>query len=79
MAYDDERIAHELEQTAQGYSYYGNSLYVALDIPVATDADKRMLHRYLHGSELSTDRIRLQDLAIRIRQQRHGAGKGGEE
>ena len=73
MAYDDNQIAHELEQTALGNSYYGNSLYVALDMPVATDADKRMLHRYLHGSELDTDFMRLQDLAIRIRQQRHGA------
>jgi hypothetical protein len=73
MGYDDERIAQELEQTAQGCAYYGNALYVAMDIPVADEADKRMLHRYLHGSELLTDRFLLQDLAIKIRKQRHGA------
>ena len=75
MAYDEKQIAHELDQTALGHSYYGNSLYVALDMPVADKADKEMLHRYLHGSELLTDRYVLQQLAIKIRQQRHGAGE----
>lgn len=67
MRYNEERIAQQLEQTALGNSYYGNSLYVALDMPVADENDKRMLHRYLHGSELLTDRIKLQELAIKIR------------
>lgn len=67
MKYDHIQIAKELEVTANGDSYYGNSLYVALDLPWATEKDKQMLHRYLHGSELSTDRFRLLDLAILTR------------
>lgn len=67
MTYNEETIAYELDEIALGNSYYGNSLYVALDMPVADENDKRMLHRYLHGSELLTDRIKLQVLAIKIR------------
>jgi hypothetical protein len=65
--YDHKRIADELDATANGDSYYGNALYVALDLPWATYNDKAMLHRYLHGSELKTDRHRLQDFAILTR------------
>lgn len=65
--YDNVQIAKELEATANGESYYGNALYVALDLPWATANDKAMLHRYLHGSELKTDRHRLQDFAILTR------------
>lgn len=64
--YNEKRIAWELERTAMGDGYYGNSLYVALDMPQATKADKDMLHRYLHGSNLVIDHVRLQDLALRI-------------
>jgi hypothetical protein len=65
--YDHKQIAKELEATANGDSYYGNALYVALDLPWTTQNDKSMLHRYLHGSELKTDRNRLQDFAILTR------------
>ena len=65
--YDHKQIAKELEATANGDAYYGNSLYVALDLPWTTQNDKSMLHRYLLGSELKTDRNRLQDFAILTR------------
>jgi hypothetical protein len=67
MNYDAQRIAQELDQTAQGYSYYGNALYVAMGMPGVTDDERRMLHRYMNGSELTTDRLRLQELAIKLR------------
>jgi hypothetical protein len=67
MKYDHNQIAKELEATASGCSYYGNALYVAIDLPWATQKHKEMLHRYLHGSELSSDRFTLQDFAILTR------------
>lgn len=67
MAYDNKQIANELQATAQGNTYYGNALYVALDFPFLTRNDRDCIHRYLHGSELSSDRFRLQDIAILIK------------
>jgi hypothetical protein len=67
MKYDHTQIAKELEATANGDSYYGNALYVAMDMPWTTQKHKEMLHRYLHGSELSSDRFMLQDFAILTR------------
>ena len=64
--YNSAKIAKELQATADGNSYYGNALYVALDHPEATKNDKQMIMRYLYGSELLADRFRLQDLAIKI-------------
>jgi hypothetical protein len=67
MKYDHTQIAKELEVTANGDSYYGNALYVALDLPWTTQKHKEMLQRYLHGSELLSDRFTLQDFAILTR------------
>lgn len=67
MGYDLKRIAFELDATANGISYYGNALYVALDLPEITAKEKSMLNRYLYGSELSNDRFLLQELAIKLR------------
>ena len=62
--YDHQQIAKELEATANGESYYGNALYVAMELPWTSANDRQMLQRYLHGSELLSDRMRLQDFAI---------------
>lgn len=64
--YNLKRIGWELERTAMGDGYYGNALYVALDIPGVTEKDRQLLHRYLTGGEMKTDHIALQDLAMRI-------------
>lgn len=64
--YNNKRIAWELERTAMGDGYYGNALYVAMDMAQTTQTDREMLHRYLHGSNLTTDHVKLQDLAMRI-------------
>lgn len=67
MSYDHKKIADELEATAQGQSYFGNALYVAIELPWTTKNDRAMLHRYMHGSELLSDRTRLQEFAILTR------------
>ena len=68
MTYDPARIAHELTETALGNSYYGNSLYVALDLPCITNNDRDCIIRWLYGSELIQDKFRLQEIAITIRE-----------
>jgi hypothetical protein len=65
--YDNIQIANELEAIALGHTYFGNALYVAMDFPWTTKNDRDMLARYLYGSELKTDRPRLQDFAILTR------------
>ena len=64
--YNNKRIAWELERTAMGDGYYGNALYVAMDMAQTTQTDREVLHRYMHGSNLKTDHVKLQDLAMRI-------------
>lgn len=66
MSYNHQQIGLELQKTAAGDSYYGNALYVALDMPELSSEEKDVLHRYLHGSELTTDRMRLQEIAIKV-------------
>lgn len=68
MKYDKHQIAKELKATALNEAYYGNALYVAMDIPSLTKDDRIVLKRYLRGSGaiLATDHIRLQEIAMRI-------------
>lgn len=67
MKYDLHQIAKELDLTANGESYYGNALYVAMDLPFITKNDKACLMRYLYRGELSSDRFKLQDIATIVR------------
>ena len=71
--YDEARIAHELRLTASGQSYYGNALYVALDIPciTASPEHKTAIQRYLRGTQIATDHIRLQEAAMMIATNTH--------
>jgi hypothetical protein len=64
--YNDNRIAWELARTAMGDGYYGKALYEAMDMPQTTKNDREVLHRYMCGSNLKTDHVKLQDLAMRI-------------
>lgn len=66
MQYDRKQIAKELQATAQGDAYYGNALYVARDLPETTANDKQCLTRWMHGTQTSDDRFRLQDIVINI-------------
>lgn len=61
------KLSNKLNAIASGESFYGNALYQAIELDdILTTEDKRMLHRYMHGSELTADRFRLQDLVIKL-------------
>ena len=62
------QLHDKLQAVAQGDSFYGEALYEALEHPLTTKNDKSMLMRYLYGSELTSDRMRLQELAIYIQE-----------
>lgn len=62
------KLHNKLQAIAQGESFYGQALYDALEHPITTKNDKSMLMRYLYGSELTNDRMRLQDLSICIQE-----------
>ena len=64
--YTPQKIADELTKTALGESYHWSSLYDAMDFPCVNDDDKRCLYRYMDGSELNTDHVKLQDIALKI-------------
>lgn len=66
--YDNRRIAKELRLTASGQSYYGNALYVAMDMPeiVAAPEQRHAILRYLNGTQICTDHIWLQEAAMLI-------------
>lgn len=66
MAYTLRQICDELQATAEGKAYYGNALYVARDIPGVTDDERNMLSRWLDGSQVGRDRMRLQDMVVRL-------------
>lgn len=68
MSYDLNAIARELDQTASGYSYHGNALYVARDLPELSREDKLCLTRWLLGANTAIDGLHLQDIAIKLRE-----------
>lgn len=71
--YSHERIAWELDATASGAAYYGSALRAAKDFPFVTCAERIVLDRYATGHEYASDRMVLQEIAIRIRE------KGNEQ
>lgn len=56
------QIAFEIDMTAQGNAYYGNSLLVALDIPELSSEDKTILKWALKGNYNHS----LQNVALNI-------------
>ena len=66
--YTLKAIAYELEQTALGKAYYGNSLRVAKDIKGLSSNDISLLERFLTGREdkSGADFHALQALAVKI-------------
>jgi hypothetical protein len=73
--YNHVKIANELDATASGSTYHGNTLHDALELPWATHNDKAMLGRYMYGSELLSDRLKLQEFAILTRNKGEGFTK----
>lgn len=71
MKYDNTKIAQELQDTALGIGYHGNALRVAKDFSCLTAEDRSILDAYLTGRHDRTvfdRRMRLQDIAIKIRE-----------
>jgi hypothetical protein len=60
------KLSDKLNAIANDDCFYGESLYAAYESEIANEIDKRVLSRYMHGSQLSLDRFHLQDLAIRF-------------
>lgn len=66
MTYNIKKIAHELDETARGLAYYGNALYVAMDIPGMSQSERLCIQAHLHGTDTASDGWRLQRIAIRL-------------
>jgi hypothetical protein len=66
--YDRQQIAKELRLTATGQYYFGNALYVAKDMPeiIAAPEQRHAILRFLSGSQICSDHIRLQEAAMLI-------------
>ncbi|MDD2741264.1 MAG: hypothetical protein PHV02_03265 [Rhodocyclaceae bacterium] len=64
--YDNRAIAAELAATALGQAYYGNALYVAVDMPGLSEDERLCLKRWLDGGQNRGDGFRLQDISIKI-------------
>lgn len=62
------RIAWEIEQTALGNAFFGNSLYVARDVPGLSDEQREILTRFATGAQQGTDHVTLQSVANRLRE-----------
>lgn len=71
-------IAAELDAIALNNGFSGNALRVAKDIPGVNDADRAVLDRFATGLERTTDHIRLQDLANRIRMNARASAPSAE-
>jgi len=59
-------LSQRLFDLAQGFYFDGAALRLAHESDIVTEAEKRVLSRYMHGAELSADRFRLQDIAIKL-------------
>ena len=77
---DIETLCECLIHTSQGLSFTPASLATARNLPEITSLEQRVLDRYLSGGHTYGDKLRLQNLALRIRtiyrSQTAGARKG---
>ena len=61
------KLSHKLQDISDGNYFDGAALWEAYNLDhTTTENDIRVLSRYMHGAELSSDRFRLQDLAIQL-------------
>jgi len=67
--YTNQKISKELKMTAKGEAYYGNALYVAMDIPLVRDNEeyRQVIIRYMTGKDLlGGDHCTLQEIANKL-------------
>jgi len=63
------KLSDKLHAIASGSCFYGEALWTAYESEnITTENDKRLISRYMHGSELMSDYFDMQDLANRFAQ-----------
>ena len=60
-------LAECLDEIAAGRAWYGSSLAEAIEKPYLSAVEKAVLRRYLNGSHTGVDHVKLQDIALAIR------------
>ena len=76
--YNLKQIANEIQATAEGRAFYGNALFVAMDLPFLTAEDKNIIDLYQtgqnrkYGMDSTALRMRLQDIVVKIRRESEG-------
>jgi hypothetical protein len=61
-------LSERLSDLACGNYFDGAALREAYESELLADCEKRVLSRYMHGSELNSDWFSLQDIAIKLDQ-----------
>lgn len=59
-------LSQRLQDVAQGEYFDGEALRMAYNSDLLSDGDKKVIARYMHGSEMSNDRFRLQTIVINL-------------
>ena len=60
-------LAAKLNDIALGKQWSESTLVESLDLSFLNQLDKAVITRYVNGSQINMDHIRLQDIAIKIR------------
>lgn len=63
-------LSQRLFDLASGEYFDGAALREAYESELLSDCEKRVLSRYMHGSELRSDWFSIQDIAIKLNQDR---------
>ena len=63
-------LADKLDDIALGKQWSESTLVESLDLSFLNQLDKVVITRYINGSQINMDHIRLQDVAIKIRNNR---------
>lgn len=61
-----KKLSQRLQDVAQGEYFDGQALRMAYDSDLLSEGDKKVIARYMHGSEMSFDRFRLQTIVIKL-------------
>lgn len=59
-------VSKKLTETALGVAYHGTALREALHLPCLEPFERYCIGRWLDGSNVATDHVALQDIAVRI-------------
>jgi hypothetical protein len=62
-----KKLANTLDEISNGQLYDGKVLSEAYSIPELSQFERAIIQRYINGGQSSSDRFRLQEIAIKIR------------